>query len=109
MFRPCEGRPPDGSSTWATSPSPRILCAMFGSVILAAVVATGGLRVETKTPDALCPDVRQVREAVRARLGEIEGQGQWLASYTLVHRPEGLAPGDVGDVVRVELRDPSGK
>jgi hypothetical protein len=74
-------------------------------LILTALAAAGGLRVETATPDALCPDVGQVRDGVRARLGEIEGPGEWVASVALVHRPDAGA----GDVVRLELRDPAGR
>lgn len=71
---------------------------------LTALVAAGGLRVETGTPAALCPDIGEVRRAVRERLN-VEGGGEWLASYDLVHRPDAEA----GDVVRVELRDPAGR
>ena len=71
---------------------------------LTALLAAGGLRVETGTPAALCPDIGEVRRAVRERLN-VEGGGEWLASYDLVHRPEAQS----GDVVRVELRDPAGR
>src|SRR6188768_390554 len=71
---------------------------------LTALVAAGGLWVETGTPAALCPDIGEVRRAVRERLN-VEGGGEWLASYDLVHRPDAEA----GDVVRVELRDPAGR
>src|SRR5262245_11095015 len=73
-------------------------------LILTAATGAGGLRVETGTPDALCPEVGEVRRGVRDRL-KIEGTGEWLASYDLVHRPETQA----GDVVRLELRDPGGR
>jgi hypothetical protein len=66
--------------------------------------ASAGLRVETRTPAALCPDIAEVRRAVSERLS-IEGDGEWLASYDLVHRPES----ETEDVVRVELRDPKGR
>jgi hypothetical protein len=66
----------------------------------------GGLQVETNTPDALCPDVGQVREAARARLGDIEAEGAWRASYALIHRPDGT---ESGDVVRLQLHDPGGR
>jgi hypothetical protein len=69
------------------------------------LAATGGLRVETTTPDALCPELGEVRRAVEARLGDIEGEGEWLASYALVHHPDA----DAADVVRLQLRDPSGR
>ena len=78
---------------------------MLGALVLGLVAAAAGLRVETGTPDALCPDIAQVREAIEARLGDIEGVGRWLASYTLVHRPDAAD----GDVVRLELRDPTGR
>jgi hypothetical protein len=74
------------------------------ALLLAAIAAAGGLRVETDTPAALCPDVGEVRRAVRERLGEIEGGGEWRATYALVHRP-----GAAGDVVRLQLRDPDGR
>jgi hypothetical protein len=72
---------------------------------VAVVMAAGaGLHVETGTPAALCPDVAEVRRAVRDRLN-IEGEGEWLASYDLVHRPQS----ESGDIVRLELRDPAGR
>jgi hypothetical protein len=74
-------------------------------VLLASLASSSGLRVETTTPDALCPELGQVRAAVRARLGAIEAAGEWLASYALVHRPDA----DAGDVVRLELYDPGGR
>lgn len=73
-------------------------------LILVAIAGGGGLRVETGTPDALCPEIGEVRRAVRDRL-RVEGEGEWLVSYDLVHRP--LA--ESGDVVRLELRDPEGR
>jgi hypothetical protein len=68
--------------------------------------AAGGLQVDTSTPDALCPDVGQVREAAQARLGDIEAEGSWRASYALIHRPD---RDEAGDVVRLELHDPMGR
>jgi hypothetical protein len=73
-------------------------------LVFAAISAAGGLRVETGTPAALCPDIGEVRRAVRDRLS-VEGEGEWLASYDLVHRPSAEA----GEVVRIELRDPAGR
>jgi hypothetical protein len=70
----------------------------------AALSTAGGLRVETGTPAALCPDIGEVRRSVRDRLN-VEGEGEWVASYDLVHRPQA----ESGDVVRVELRDPAGR
>ena len=57
-------------------------------LVFGAVVAAGGMRVETGTPAALCPDIGEVRRAVRDRLN-VEGDGEWLASFDLVHRPGG--------------------
>src|SRR5262245_36473463 len=74
--------------------------------LLATLALAGGLRVETTAPDALCPDPESVRRAVGARVGQIEGSGEWRASYTIVHRPD--VAGGGGDVVRLELRDPAG-
>jgi hypothetical protein len=72
--------------------------------MLLGILAAAGLRVETGTPDALCPDPESVRRAVHARVGDVEGQGaaEWLATYTIVHRPD-----TGGDVVRLELFDPT--
>src|SRR6266700_5807862 len=74
--------------------------------LLAVMAAAGGLEVDTSTPDALCPDLGQVREAAQARLGDIEAEGAWRASYALIHRPDRR---EDGDVVRLELRDPGGR
>src|SRR5437868_8979778 len=78
----------------------------IGGALLWAMVGASGLRVDTSTPDALCPDLGQVRAAARARLGDIEGDGDWQASYALIHRPDGA---EAGDIVRLALRDPSGR
>ncbi|HEY7375370.1 MAG TPA: hypothetical protein VIF57_24645 [Polyangia bacterium] len=78
--------------------------AASAALLLAAAVADSGLRVETGTPAALCPDIAEVRQAVAERLN-IEGEGEWLASYDLVHRPQRESE----DVVRLELRDPAGR
>ncbi len=77
-----------------------------GAMLLWALVSGSGLRVETSTPDALCPDLGQVRAAALARLGDIEADGDWNASYALIHRPDGA---EAGDVVRLELHDPAGR
>ena len=74
------------------------------ALLLVAAIEGTGLRVETGTPAALCPDIAEVRQAVSERLN-IEGDGEWLASYDLVHRPQGESE----DVVRLELRDPAGR
>jgi hypothetical protein len=70
----------------------------------AVLCAAGGLRVETGTPAALCPDIGEVRRSVRDRIS-VDGPGEWVASYDLVHRPGAAS----GDVVRIELRDPAGR
>jgi hypothetical protein len=72
------------------------------ALVLLPWAVSAGLRVETKTPDALCPTPQQVAEAVKARVGEIDGKGEWTASYTIVHRPDVAA----GDVLRLEILDP---
>jgi hypothetical protein len=78
-----------------------------GGVLLFWALGSGsGLRVETSTPDALCPDLGQVRAAARARLGDIEAEGDWNASYALIHRPDGV---EAGDIVRLTLHDPAGR
>ena len=77
-----------------------------GALLLWAMVGASGLRVDTSTPDALCPDLGQVRAAARARLGDIEADGDWNASYALIHRPDGA---EAGDIVRLELHDPTGR
>ena len=77
-----------------------------GLPLLGIIAAAGGLHVETSTPDALCPDLGQVREAAQARLGDIEADGAWRASYALIHRPD---RDEAGDVVRLELHDPMGR
>lgn len=77
-----------------------------GGLLLWAVVGASGLRVDTTTPDALCPDLGQVRAAARARLGDIEADGDWNALYALIHRPDGA---EAGDIVRLELHDPAGR
>jgi hypothetical protein len=76
------------------------------ALLLWTVVGASGLRVDTTTPDALCPDLGQVRAAARARLGDIEADGDWNALYALIHRPDGA---EAGDVVRLELHDPAGR
>ena len=78
--------------------------AALAALDLVTAGAGAGLRVETRTPAALCPDIAEVRRAVSDRLS-IEGEGEWLASYELVHRPERESE----DVVRVELHDPKGR
>jgi hypothetical protein len=74
--------------------------------LLGVLAAAGGLQIDTSTPDALCPDLGQVRQAAQSRLGDIEAEGAWRASYALIHRPDGQ---QAGDVVRLDLRDPTGR
>ncbi len=58
--------------------------------------------MDSQSPDALCPPLEQTRSAVEARLGTLELEGTWRATYVLVHRER-------GDVVALKLYDPSGR
>jgi hypothetical protein len=83
-----------------------VLAALTLSATAHAVPASEGLLVETGSPDALCPDLRATREAIRSRLGTLALDGDqqgWTARYTAGH-----APGSAGDFVRLELFDPGG-
>jgi hypothetical protein len=60
-----------------------------------------GLNIEALSPDALCPPHEETRRAVAARLGSVELEGTWRASYVLVHRTQ-------GDFVSLQLFDPDG-
>lgn len=71
------------------------------SALSLTLLGVGGLVVETPSPDALCPPLEPTREIVRARLGELEVEGTWRASYVLIHRAK-------GDFVVLTLRDPEG-
>lgn len=64
-------------------------------------------RLDTDTPDALCPELQLTRDAVKKRLGklEVEGGGRWEGRYTTVHDPTGKR----GDFIRLVIVDPSGK
>lgn len=65
-----------------------------------------GLRVETASPDALCPELSATRDAVTRRLGALvvpDGEG-WVARYTIGHTPQGPPR----DFVRLELIGPDG-
>ena len=66
------------------------------------VLDAGGLMVDTPSPDALCPPLEQTRSIIESRLGTIELEGTWRATYVLVHRER-------GDLVLLKLRDPSGQ
>jgi hypothetical protein len=65
------------------------------------VLGAAGLSVDSLSPDALCPPLEETRTAVAARLGSVELEGPWHATYLLVHRTQ-------GDFVALSLRDPEG-
>ena len=58
--------------------------------------------MDTPSPDALCPPLEKTRNIVESRLGTLELEGTWRATYVLVHRER-------GDVVTLKLHDPSGR
>ncbi len=63
------------------------------------------LVVQTGSPDAMCPDLTQTREAITNRLGTLEADDSgWVVRYTIGHSPGSRA----ADFVRVELWDPQG-
>jgi hypothetical protein len=62
-------------------------------------LGAAGLSVDSLSPDALCPPLEETRQAVAARLGSVELEGTWHATYLLVHRTQ-------GDFVSLSLRDP---
>lgn len=64
-------------------------------------LGAAGLTVDSLSPDALCPPLEETRTAVAARLGSVELEGTWHATYLLVHRTQ-------GDFVTLRLRDPEG-
>lgn len=68
------------------------------AALLALTLAAGGLSVNTLSPDALCPALESTRQAVAARLGQVELEGDWTAEYVVVHRRR-------GDFVDLQLRD----
>ncbi|HEX2730510.1 MAG TPA: hypothetical protein VHM70_02860 [Polyangiaceae bacterium] len=74
---------------------------MFPALALAFALS-GGLTVESSSPDALCPPLALTRQAVEARLGSVQLDGAWIARYGLVHRSG-------GDFVTLELLDPEGQ
>lgn len=59
------------------------------------------MNVDSLSPDALCPPLEETRRAVAARLGNVELEGPWRATYVLVHRTR-------GDFVSLSLLDPQG-
>ena len=65
------------------------------------VLGAAGLSVDSLSPDALCPPIEETRSIVAARLGSVELEGPWHATYLLVHRTQ-------GDFVALSLRDPEG-
>ncbi len=71
------------------------------SALIVLALESGGLLVETPSPDALCPPLDQTREAVRSRVGSVELKGAWTATYEIVHR-------ESGDFVALKLGDPVG-
>lgn len=77
---------------------------LIGSLLIAAQLGTA-MVVQTGSPDAMCPDLSQTREAITKRLGtlEVDNSG-WILRYTIGHSPDSRA----GDFVRLELWDPQG-
>lgn len=69
------------------------------SALPLVVLGAAGLSVDSLSPDALCPPLEDTRAAVAARLGSVELEGTWHATYLLVHRTQ-------GDFVSLSLRDP---
>ena len=65
------------------------------------VLGAAGLTVDSLSPDALCPPLEETRAAVAARLGSVDLDGTWHATYQVVHRAQ-------GDFVSLSLSDPSG-
>lgn len=68
---------------------------------IATFALGAGLNIEALSPDALCPPQEETRRAVAARLGSVELEGTWRATYVLVHRTQ-------GDFVSLQLFDPDG-
>jgi hypothetical protein len=65
------------------------------------MLGAAGLTVDSQSPDALCPPLEETRRLVAARLGSVELEGAWRASYVLVHR-------EPGDFVSLTLFDAEG-
>lgn len=65
------------------------------------MLGAAGLSVDSLSPDALCPPLEETRRAVAARLGNVELDGTWHATYVLVHRQQ-------GDFVTLKVFDPVG-
>jgi hypothetical protein len=85
---------------------PLVLCLWLCLSRTASAYDPPGLTLETGSPDALCPDLGQTREAVKRRLGSLEVAGRrgWRVRYTIGHAPEG----NPRDFVRLELFTPEG-
>ena len=49
----------------------------------------------------MCPPLEETRRAVASRLGSVELDGTWRATYVLVHRAQ-------GDFIALQLFDPTG-
>lgn len=77
---------------------------LMAVLFLGAVTLNDLLSVETGSPDALCPALKQTTDAIHARLGTLKSeQPGWRARYTVGH-----APGTgQGDFIRLELFDPN--
>jgi hypothetical protein len=75
------------------------------AIVLGAL--NSGLTIETRTPDAHCPDVAATRKAADERLGvvDVAGQGRWRAVYAIVYAPDTSE----GNRVHLELFDPKGQ
>ncbi len=65
------------------------------------MLGAAGLSVDSLSPDALCPPLEETRRTVAARLGNVELDGTWHATYVLVHRQQ-------GDFVTLKVFDPVG-
>jgi hypothetical protein len=72
---------------------------------LLAAPSGKGLTIETRSPDAHCPDLTMTELAAEQRLGTVKGEGgqSWKAVYEIVYAPE-----KDGNHVHLELFDPRG-
>lgn len=76
---------------------------LMAALVFGAVTLNELLSVETGSPDALCPALKETTEAIHARLGTLKSeQPGWRARYTLGHAPDS----GQGDFIRLELFDP---
>lgn len=76
---------------------------MVGGLWFLLALGATGLHVETDTPDALCPPLEPVRQAVRSRLGEVEG-GPYEARFAVVR-----GGNRESDVLVLTLREADGE